>query len=248
MRTTLISDLHLAEPDQAHALDLLRLLATWPTEAWVLLGDVFDDWWGWEHSVYVHAVPVLAALHAQIRAGRTVVWVPGNRDPRPGGAAQRLGIEVRSAWRAEAGGAQILAVHGDVEAGIGQRLLDRAIRGRPTRALARALGPERVWPVLRRAGDLSRRANHGPDPSLIARQARYVDRRLAEGLDIVCLGHSHAPGVQARPGGTLVNLGDWVGHRSFAVVDREVRLIRWRDGEVVEIDGPPRSRRGCGGG
>ena len=244
MRTTLISDLHLAAPDQAPALDLLRLLEEWPTETWVLLGDVFDDWWGWERSVYVHAVPVLAALHAQVRSGRSVIWVPGNRDPHPGGAAERLGIEVRPDWHGAAGGAKVLAVHGDVEGGLGQRLLDRAIRGRPTRVLARALGPERVWPLLRRAGAISRRANHEPDPSLLDRQARFADRRLTEGFDIVCLGHSHAPGVQVRTGGTLVNLGDWVGHRSFAVVEDQVRLLRWRDGEVVELEGPPRARVG----
>lgn len=243
MRVTLLSDLHLRGPDDPHLLDLLAFLEAWETDEWVLLGDVFDAWWGWQRSVYVEAVPLLAALHREVRGGRRVVWVPGNRDARPGAAVQGLGIQVRAEWRGLAGQQRVLAVHGDVEAGLVQRTVDRALRGRPTRAVASVLGPERLWPVLRGVSRASRRRNTKVDHELLRRQARFADAQLGSSIDVVCLGHSHAPGIEHRPGGTLVNLGDWLEHRTFGSLEPEgVELLRWTGAVAEPVTGAPARR------
>ena len=58
----------------------------------------------------------------------------------------------------------------------------------------------------------------------------------------VCMGHTHAPGVSERPGGRLINLGDWEQHRTFAVVDEDVSLMQWSETGWAEVAGPPASR------
>jgi UDP-2,3-diacylglucosamine hydrolase len=243
MRTTLVSDVHVRDLDDPHQDEIVHLFDTWETDAWVLLGDVFDTWWGWRRAVFVEAVPLLAAIHRAKRRGVTVMWVPGNRDARPGGAvADGLGVEVRPRWRGRAGASEVLAVHGDVGGGPGQRIVDRVVRGRLADAVVGLAGPDRAWRVIRALGDASHSANDLVDPGLLAAQAEWADRELGRGVDVVCVGHSHAPGVDLRPGGRLVNLGDWVYHRTFAVVDDDVRLLRWADGEVRPVDGPPARR------
>jgi predicted phosphodiesterase len=74
------------------------------------------------------------------------------------------------------------------------------------------------------------------------RQSRLVERQLAQGWDVCCVGHTHAPGLTRLPGGLHVNLGDWMEHRTFAVIDEEVQLYRWHEGRAQPVVGPPRRR------
>lgn len=243
MRTTLVSDVHVRDLDDPHQDALVQLVDRWETDAWVLLGDVFDTWWGWRRAVFVESVPLLASLHRAQRRGVRVIWVPGNRDARPGGAvADGLGIEVRPDWRGRAGDLEVLAVHGDVGGGLRQRVLDRAVRGRMARAAVGLAGPDRTWRMIRTLGDASHAANHDVDLVLLDAQRTFADRHLVRDLDVVCVGHSHAPGTEERPGGRLVNLGDWVHHRTLAVVEDDVRLLRVVGDEVRSVEGPPARR------
>jgi predicted phosphodiesterase len=92
---------------------------------------------------------------------------------------------------------------------------------------------------------LSSRSREGGGPGLdrlLDLQRDEADRWLADRADVVCVGHSHAPGVEDRPRGRMVNLGDWLLHRTFALVDDDVHLLHWTDGRAVPVEGGMRRR------
>ncbi|MFT7519352.1 MAG: UDP-2,3-diacylglucosamine hydrolase [Kiritimatiellia bacterium] len=245
MRSTLLSDAHVRSLDDPSQRDLVRFLREWPTDEVVFVGDLVDVWWGWRRAVFIHTLPLMGALLDLRDRGVRVTWVRGNHDFEPGSAVrEELGVHVVSRWSRSTEYARVLASHGDVPTTRRQALLDRALHSKVTRVAARLAGPDLTWTLIDRASAASRSRHTADKSQLLAAQAAWADVELADGADVVCLGHSHAPGVERRPGGgTLVNLGDWVQHRSFAVVDdTNVTLSRWVDGKTTEISGPPSAR------
>lgn len=244
MRSTLLSDAHLRGLDDPNQHRLVAFLRAWPTDELVLVGDVFDTWWGWPRAVYAAYVPALAALHELVRGGTRVFWVPGNHDFAVGPVVTgELGVASGDRWARTVGGRRFVAVHGDgADTSLGQRALTRLLRGRAAAFAMRALGPGAGWAVSRRLSHTSRAYGGERLDRLLDAQRAYADTLLGADADVVFVGHSHAPGIEARARGTLVNLGDWVDHHTFAVVDDAgMRLLRWQDGAAVAVpDGPMR--------
>ena len=238
MRTTLVSDAHLnglADPNQASLVDFLR---RWETDELVLVGDVFDAWWGWSHAVYSAYVPLLGTLWDLRRRGVRVTWVGGNHDFFAGTVIQQdLGIAVAPRWEGRAGAQRVVAIHGDeADVSWGQRALTMLLRGPVAHGVMRILGPGAGWSLSRKLSGHSR-AHGGPGLERILDAQRVLaDRMLGTDADVLCVGHSHAPGVETRTGGTLVNLGDWLDHRTFAVVEDAVELRHWTGETAIPID------------
>ena len=169
-----------------------------------------------------------------------MTWIAGNHDWEP--RVDRLGIAVAESWRRTLGGARLLAVHGDEGADprLRNRVLQRALRSRATQGLGRALGTERVRRIGRRIANHSRRSHPRKRFSVLQQQNLLADRLLGAQADVVLLGHSHAPGILPRRAGTLVNLGDWLHHKTYARVDADqIRLFRWTGEETPMPEGPP---------
>lgn len=228
------------DPNQLAFLDFLGRV---PFDELVIVGDLFDIWFVPGHAVPVQGVPVIGKLLELIREGRKVTWIAGNHDWVPG--VQPLGIQVASAWETTRGGSRIVAVHGDEGADprLRQRLFDRLIRARLSAAGARALGPAFMWRLGSTVSSWSRGKGHDDLQEVLLRQNELADRLLGEGRDIVVVGHSHAPGMVPRRRGTLVNLGDWLEHHTFARIDEAVRLLHWTGTEEVAVEpGPPQRR------
>lgn len=217
MRATLLSDAHLArsdDPAQARFVGLVDALVDGPL---VLCGDVFDAWWGFTRIDPEVAAAVDALGRARAR-GLTVVWVRGNRDFHAGPAIEALGIEVVDEWRGQVSGLRVLAVHGDrCDERRRQRLVTGVLRGPAPRALARVVGPRMTWAIARRLGRTSR-SMIGPG-DLLERQRAWADLRLGGDVDVVVMGHAHAPVCERRDRGTFVNLGSFSDHGTYAVID-----------------------------
>ena len=73
-----------------------------------------------------------------------------------------------------------------------------------------------------------------------------IGRLQREDIDVLILGHSHAPGEVRLPGGTYVNTGSWTyADSTYVIVDRGIpQARRWpsdvriRDEEYRGILGP----------
>lgn len=238
MRVTLLSDAHLHAWDDPNQAALVGFLRTWHSEHWVFAGDVFDSWWGWEHTVHSAYVPFLAALAEIRRRGATVTWLGGNHDFAAGGVlARELGIEVAERWEGSVGGKRVLVVHGDeADQSTGYRRTRSLLRGPLPHLLARVLGPDRTWRAARSLSAGSRAQGHGGQAALLEAQREWAQ---SQPYDVVCVGHSHAPGRIALEAGELVNLGDWSHHHTFAVLDEDVELFRWDGAAAQPVQGPP---------
>jgi UDP-2,3-diacylglucosamine pyrophosphatase LpxH len=242
MRITLVSDAHLHGIDDPAQHAAVAFLRAWPSDVWVFAGDWFDFWWGSDAVVDARFVPFLAALGDLRRGGARSYWLGGNRDFVPGGALQRE-VEALDRWTDRYGARRFLAVHGDVaDASVSHRVFSRLVRSDAVRWLAARSGAETM---IRVGGALGRwsRAHGAADPSaLVDAQRKWVDARFDE-ADVVFTGHSHTPGVEQRPGGLWVNLGDWAEHRTFATIDDgEVGLWQWDGVQASAVSGGPRRR------
>lgn len=215
MRVALVSDLHLAGPDDPRQARFLAWLRALRADRLCLLGDVFQHWWHWGDTPFPQYAPVVDALAA---SGVPLVVLPGNHDfHAPAFFARVLGAQggatVDEVWD----GRRVHLAHGDhVDRGLGYRALGAVLRGPAFAAAVDRMGPERAWRFLGRLG------GHGdvrPSPALVAAQEVDARARLAAGADLVVYGHTHAPALHRWPEGVYLNLGDGVRHATWGRVE-----------------------------
>lgn len=228
-----VSDLHIRRSDDDPARHFVAFLRQLDVAVdVVILGDLFDWFYGLPGVVPAALAPVVDAL----RARRRVLWIEGNHDMRVGRAIGSGSIEVRDRPTAlQVAGLRFDLRHGDlVEPDQrGYRLLRGFLRSPVMGGVTRLLGPgltQRIGEAataLRYSQELRRGRDDRKLPWLDA--ARAHARRL-DGIDLALLGHGHWLGWWEEG---LVCLGDWLHYRSYLEVDGEgARLKRF------EPDGP----------
>lgn len=219
MSVAVIADSHLGGPGGSAEplVEQLREARRRGCERVVLLGDVFHVWVALRGFETAEVEGVLAAVAELRRAGVVVEYVEGNRDffVGEGPYADAFDAVVRET-RFEAGGRRYLAVHGD-------GLDDRDHAYRFWRWLSKS-APVR-WTMRALPRGLARRIVHGADrrlsqsnfkhktkiPEAVIR--RYAERRLAEGDDVLLLGHFHEPRRWSVEGGEVRLLEAWFSGR-----------------------------------
>lgn len=192
-----IADSHLGGPG-GPVEGMLGQLAALPAEGverLVLLGDIFQAWVGLPRFETPEIARFVAVLRELRRAGVWIDYIEGNRDFFLAKSPYRdafdfVGLETAF----EAGGVRYLAVHGD-------GLNDRDWQYRAWRRLSKSLPVELAMRTLPRR--LARRMVASTDRRLAntnfkhraelpeAAIRAFADRRLAEGHDVLLLGHFH---------------------------------------------------------
>jgi len=215
MRVALVSDLHLAGPEDPRQARFLAWLGALRADRLCLLGDVFHHWWHWDDRPFPQYAPVVDALAS---ASIPLVVLPGNHDfHAPAFFARVLGATTGATVEQTWDGRRVVLAHGDhVDRSAGYRALSALLRGRAFAAAVDAMGPERAWGFLGRLG------GHGdvrPSPVLVQAQEEDARRRLSQGADLVVYGHTHAPGLRRWPEGVYLNLGDGVRHATWGRVE-----------------------------
>ena len=215
MSIAIVADAHIGGPggEVAPLLAQLRALPDEGAERLVLLGDLFQVWVGYEQ----YETPEIAAFLKEIDAlrarGVRVDYIEGNRDFFLAEGPYRsrfdaVGFEVALTH----GPLRYLFVHGD---GLNER--DRQYlfwrwlsKSAPVRATIRHL-PARA---VRRMVDSTERKLTGtnfkhkvrvPEEAIRA----FGEKRLAEGHDVLFLGHFHEPRTWRVAGGEIRLLAAW---------------------------------------
>ena len=220
MSVALIADAHLSGPGGSAAplIEQLEALPGQGCRRLVLMGDLFQAWVGFRRFETADIAAVVAALRRLRSQGIEIDYIEGNRDFFLAGspyadAFDRVGLETAF----EIGGVRYLAVHGD-------GLNDRDWKYRFWRRLSKSL-PIRllVRNIPRR---LAHRMVHSTEQRLSqtnfkhraalpeAAIRRYAERRLAEGHDVLLLGHFHEPLVWQVQGGEVRLLDAWFRSRA----------------------------------
>jgi UDP-2,3-diacylglucosamine hydrolase len=238
-----VSDVHLGVPDRASSLERERRLVAWldraaeDAAAIHLVGDLFDFWFEYRHAVPRGFVRILGKLAELSDRGIPLYAYTGNHDlwmfdyfP------SELGVPVfREPQSWTYGKDRFLVGHGD---GIGPgdygyKFIKRVFSNPLCQWAFARLHPNFGVGLALFWSRRSRMADAGKDDSFQAEQepqvvyARQVLER--ESYRYFLFGHRHCP-VQypLSPEASLVNLGDWMTHFSYAVYDgQSLRLERW---------------------
>ncbi len=219
MSVAVVADSHLGGPGgEAGALveQLERLVQDGCTRL-VLLGDIFQIWLGDDRYETPEIAAVMPALARLRRQGVRVDYIEGNRDFFIADSPYReyfdhIGDEV--AFEVE--GVRYLAVHGD-------GLNDKDYQYRFWRWLSKSTLSRLFWTHLPRrlaaklVGSTERRLSdtNFKHKQRIPEEAirSYAERRLAQGHDVLLLGHFHEPRQWRVRGGEVHLYEAWFRSR-----------------------------------
>lgn len=225
MKDIFLADAHLSDPDATNYARLLDFFADLQGEARTLflLGDIFEFWIGYRHTVFAPYVPVLEALRRLRQSGTEIVYVEGNHDFHLGHYFEQvLGCRVLPD-----GGEivleqyKIFLAHGDLvdPSDTGYRRLRKVLRSRPMRWLKGAIPPDLAWKIAVWAGQQSRKRHDAerrlPEDLLLA----HAREHFADGCDAVITGHFHLPWMRQDAEGTVIALGDWIDQYSYGIFE-----------------------------
>jgi len=221
VRVALLADSHLSGPGGSAGplVEQLRALPAQGCDRLILLGDVFQAWIGARRFETEDIRAVMAALHDLRAGGLRIDYVEGNRDffLKDSVYSDAFdGVVLETSFTV--GGVRYLAVHGD-------GLNDRDWKYRFWRWLSKSR-PVRFL-VFRIPQRLAHRLVHGTEQRLsqtnfkhraaLPEEAirRYAERRLAEGYDVLLLGHFHEPRTWTVQGGEVRLLDAWFRSRAI---------------------------------
>jgi UDP-2,3-diacylglucosamine hydrolase len=220
MSIAIVADAHLSGPG-GPAGPLVDQLAALPAQGCrrlVLMGDLFQAWVGFESFETADVRALVAALRDLRRQGIEIDYVEGNRDFFLAGspyadAFDRVALETAF----EVGGVRYLAVHGD-------GLNDRDRKYRFWRWLSKSAAVRHL--VRHTPRRLAHRMVHSTEARLSRTNFKhraalpeaairaYAARRLAEGYDVLLLGHFHEPRIWRVEGGEVRLLDAWFRSRT----------------------------------
>ncbi len=214
-------------------LELLDLVAR-EKAALFILGDLYDFWFEFRHSIPMIHPSVLAKLYHLRDRGCPVGFIGGNHDCwMTAFLARELDATVSSAWlETELQGKRVCMAHGDglASGDTGYKVLKRILRSRVNIALYRLLPPDFAVPFALGCSRLSRRTSVPEMTRAAERLFREVAvPRFNEGFDYVILGHVHLPYEREHEGKKFFIVGDWIESLSYLVMENGVVSPRlWR--------------------
>lgn len=237
-----VSDVHVSERSPGSARAFTGFLggpALRGASRLVLLGDLFDAWFGSAMARMPFYRGVLEAILEVARRGVAVTFVAGNRDFLFDAATARaFGVEAAAGDElpVEAFSRRTLLLHGDTlcTADLAYQRLRRVVRSAPARFLSRVLPHGALQAAARSLRRRSVAAVSGKPPRVleISRDAAVAAIRRHGARDLVC-GHVHEAAVRSL--GTvdgdapfLYTLGSWSGRGgTYAVLGPSgPRLVR----------------------
>lgn len=230
---TFLSDVHLGYGDTAadraredRLLSVLRMAMQTSSHV-VVVGDLFDYWFDYGTVVPSRFVRTLAALHELKDAGVEVLYLMGNHDfGHYRYFEQELKIPViLGDVSATIGSKRFYIAHGDGKAhnDTGYLVLRSVLRNRFAQWLYRKIHPDLGISLASRTShgsrDFTGTREYGPRDGL----REFAEARIAEGYDIVVMGHRHVAEVTPIGNGLYVNLGHWLGGQAPCGVYSEER-------------------------
>lgn len=231
MALYLFSDAHLGsgspaeEADKVARIERLVDLVKADGDRLIILGDLFDFWFEYKHAIPKDHHDVLFMLRSVVKRGITLEYISGNHDFWMGDYFEdQIGaILHRDTLDTEYAGKKLHLTHGDglAEADRGYRLLKRILRNRFNYWAYRKLPPDWAIPLAKYVSGSSRKHTVRRDPTFVPDYEAYAKAKIAEGFDIVAIGHLHIPIRKELDGGVYLNTGDFIEHFTYVRIDTD---------------------------
>ncbi len=248
----IISDLHLGSENkdserqkEEKLLALLKRINDEEADLFIA-GDFFDFWFEYRHVVPRRHFRILGRL-AEMAHKMPIHYLAGNHDFwLDSFMSQEIGLIIHPGdFAFSYGGCRIFSCHGDglLRSDHGYRLLKRVLRSPINTALYRALHPDFGIPFALFCSRLSRDAGaKEADRYRDDDYRRFAYEKIEQGYDIVIMGHTHWPALEAYRSGIYLNGGYWGKDFTLALLENGVpQLLRWsgRDFEPFTATLPP---------
>lgn len=200
-----LGDAHLNPYRGRDAFKKFLLLCEDPPEVLVLMGDVFDFWFGFRDTSCLETIyrGLKEAFSTLGKARTRLIFLEGNHDFGLNG--RLFGLEVEAyRWEAvlDLEGLRAYLAHGDRASGFPHNLPCFLLKNPFSQAVLRAFGGKLVTPIGFWWACRSSKKDRSPEVAL--RLRAYALKKLAEGFDVVIMAHSHRPEhlefeLQGRP-------------------------------------------------
>lgn len=233
-----IADAHLREWDFGRQGRIIRFLEREKKNlgTLVILGDLFEFWFGFESFAFEGYKPVLDELERLVEDGVHIRYTEGNHDFSLGKYFEdTLGAQIDANESIiELDGKRIYMAHGDLvnKKDVFYRILRHGLRNPFSYWIIRRVGPrvsKKVAAFLSSISFGKQKRTHPERTERIFQQ--FAKGKLREGFDVVILAHNHVPqscsfsidGKQTY----YFNVGDWIAHFSF---------LRYRPGRGFGVE------------
>ena len=195
----------------------------------IILGDLFDFWFEYEHTAPKEHYQVLFLLSELVKQGIRIDYVSGNHDFWLGDFFEtQLKIKVhRDDFETNYGGKRFHFIHGDglAPSDWAYRILKKIFRNKFNIWLYRKLPPDFAFAFARKVSGSSRERSSKRENEFMSDYQNYAAVKLRDGFDVVVIGHLHIPSYEETANGLYINSGDFIEHFSYVkVTDNEITL------------------------
>jgi UDP-2,3-diacylglucosamine hydrolase len=231
-----ISDAHLgaktpdAEEREARVIAFLESI-THNVRYLFIVGDFFDFWIEYTHAIRPDYFHVLYELRRLKKQGVEIHYLAGNHDFAIGEfLSETIGIFVHptGCHHIRLQGKQLHICHGDglMPSDRGYRVLKKILRNQLCQRIYKTLHPNWGIPIAERFSRTSRdQINFRSRESERNAYRQVAQNMLKAGPDIVIFGHTHYPEIHYWDDKIYCNIGDWIQHFSYAVLENgEIHL------------------------
>ena len=229
------SDFHLGVPNHAESLDREKKIVSWlesirkDAHSIYLLGDIFDFWFEYAHSIPKGFVRLQGKLAELRDSGILIYFFTGNHDmwmfdyfPT------ELGIPIyREPILLNIGNQKLIVGHGD---GLGSgetsyKILKWFFNSKTCQWLFARLHPNLGMSIAKYWSRQSRINNTKVEEKFRGEEKEYLfvwcrDQEQKAHHDFYILGHRHLPlDLKVGSSSRYINIGEWVHHTTFCVYD-----------------------------
>lgn len=240
MAVFFFSDVHLGLGDRikekAKEDNLLAFLEDVRPEAdqLFIVGDLFDFWFEYATVIPRGFHRTLAALQAFSDAKKPVHYLIGNHDCWMGDFFEtEIGVILhRDPFEITVQGKRVFVHHGDglADNDAGYRLIKPVLRNpfaiRAYRWLHPDIGVRLARGTSRTSRDYTTSKHYNEELGML----HHAEQMIADGAQIVVMGHHHQPSRVETGGGVYLNLGDWITYNTYGCMENGVIELRTWNG------------------
>lgn len=241
MKIICISDIHLLlyeseeEKKKIEKLDsFFSYLCKNPPDKLIIAGDLFDVWYEYQMVLPKHYFYILHKLKIVQESGVKLLYLAGNHDFRFVDFFQKqFDTEIFfDDYKFQCGKHKFFISHGDefTYNDVRYHILKSILRNRFVNFLFGLLHPDIG---LKLGKFMSRSSKKYKKPvSRMKKHERgmtdFAKQKFDEGFDYVIMGHIHKPRIISFDKGIYINLGDWINHFSYLIIDENsVEMKYW---------------------